>query len=570
MTGPRLYGSMARKDGLLLLGAAVVVGCVGSIGAGSGDGPGASNEPPSSNPIADNNQAFKCDDKAVPDSIPLRRLTATQYKNSLRDLLKELGAPPTVLTTVAPKLDKLPADRKTAPNGDTHGGFKRLDQIVNQEHVAVGYDVAVAIGKALDVRAIAGACATDGNAGNDDACLDGFIRKVGELAARRPLDDADLAFYRAAAGAEKVSAAALGDVVAALLAAPRFLYHVEHDEALDPYEVAARLSYHFWQTMPDKELRTAAADGTLATEEGYRKQVHRLFADPRTEATLDDFFREWLWLDELPEMNTRVGDAVFDAFAGKDVPTADLREQMIDDVLGAARTAARTGSFSSFLLDTKQHSPALTNIYGGGEGRVGLITRPAIVASGSANTRPIMKGVFIRKALLCDDIPAPPNNAAANAPVLSPTMTTREVVEQLTQKPGTACASCHANVINPLGFATENFDALGRHRVAQKLFDDAGKLITEKPVNTQTVPKVTPDDLRESSGASDLSKYLLESGKVQRCFARQYFRFTYARAENEKDGCALKEVAESAAEGKSLSEVMMRIALRPEFKRRSF
>lgn len=553
---------MAKKNGLFVAFTVAIAGCVGTIGAGDGD----KSDPTTVPPIADNNQAFKCDESAKPDSIPLRRLTSTQYRNSVRDVLTELGAA-SVFATIAPKLDKLPGDRKTAPNGETHGGFKRLDQVVNQEHVAVGYDVAVAIGGALDVRGIAGACASDASTANDDACLDAFIRRVGALTARRPITDEDVTFYRDVAGSEKVSVAALSDVTAALLAAPQFLYHVETNEGLDGYELAARISYHFWQTTPDKELRDAAASGALATPEGYQKQVHRVFSDPRTESTLDDFFREWLWLDELPEMNTRVGDAVFDAFAG-DAPTAELREQMVDDVLIAARSSARSGTFSDFFLDQKPNG--LSKIYGDGAGRVGLITRPALLATGSANTRPIMKGVFIRKALLCDDIPPPPNNAAANAPVLSPTMTTREVVEQLTQKPGTACASCHSNLINPLGFATENFDALGRHRTAQKLFDDKGALVLEKAVDTHTVPKVLPDDLRASSGAADLSKFLLESGKVQRCFARQYFRFTYSRAENEKDSCALKDVSESASEGKSLAEVMMKIALRPEFKRRSF
>lgn len=553
---------MAKKNGVLLALTVAAAGCVGSIGAGSGDNDSANKTPPG---IANTNEAFKCDERAVPDSIPLRRLTATQYRNTLGDVLKELSAA-SVLTAITPKLDKLPDDRRTAPNGETRGGYKRLDQIVNQEHVNVQYDVAVAIGKALDARGIAGSCATDSNTSNDDACLDDFIRRVGAIVQRRPLTDDDIAFYRGVAGTEKVSAAALGDVVAALFASPRFVYHVETNADLDRYELAARLSYHFWQTAPDKELR----DANLADTEVFNKQVHRLFIDRRTDATLDDFYREWLWLDELPEMNTRVGDVVYDAFAAGFKPTADLREQMIEDVLVAARTASQGGSFRDFFLDSRRNG--LAEIYGTGTNRVGLITRPALLATGSANTRPIMKGVFIRKALLCDDIPPPPNNAAANAPVLSPTMTTREVVEQLTQKPGTACASCHANVINPLGFATENFDALGRYRAAQKLFDDKGALIAEKAVDTATVPKVTPDDLRESSGAADLSKYLLESGKVQRCFARQYFRFTYQRAENDKDGCALKDISEYASDGsgKSLAEVLMRIALRPEFKRRSF
>jgi len=565
------------RNGLFLAGAVFVAGCVGAIGSGdpSGDGMNVPSE------AGKNESAFTCDPSAVPDTLPLRRLSATQYKNALRDLLTELApaTAKTLLASIESKLASLPDDRQTAAGGETHGGFRRLDQVVNQEHVTVGYDVAVAIGRALAVQTIAGSCATDTNTSNDDACVDAFIRKVGALAHRRPVTDEDVAFYRTVAGSEKVSAAALGDVVAALLASPRSLYHVEHGtsddawSALDPYELAARLSFHFWQTSPDRELRTAAESGALLTDDGFIKEVHRLFADPRTEATLDDFVREWLWLDELPEMNGRVGDPIFDAFAGSDKPGPDLREHMIDDVLSSARSAARSGTFASFFLDGKSYATAgdLTKIYAGSEAaRVGLITRPAIVASGSANTRPIMKGVFIRKALLCDEIPAPPNNAAANAPVLSPSMTTREVVEQLTERPGSACAGCHSTVINPLGFATENFDSLGRHRTAQKLFDATGTLVSEKPVDTHTVPRVTDTDTRESSGAPDVAKYLLESGKVQRCFARQWFRFTFARGENGRDGCALSELEAGARDGKSLAEVLMRIALSPQFKRRSF
>jgi len=564
------------RNGLLLAATVGVVGCVGTIG--SGDSDDGMNVPPGSSKAE---QAFTCDPSAVPDALPLRRLSATQYKNALRDLLTELAptAAKTMFASLEPKLASLPDDRQTAPNGETHGGFKRLDQVVNQEHVSVGYDVAVTIGRSLAVQSIAGACATDGDETNDGACLDAFIRKVGALAYRRPLTDEDVAFYRTVAGLEKISAAALGDVVAALLASPRFLYHVEHGSdggawtALDGYELASRLSFHFWQTAPDRALFTAAESGALLTDEGFVEEVHRLFADPRTEQTLDDFVREWLWLDELPEMNGRVGDPVFDAFAGADKPGPDLREHMIDDVLSAARAAARAGTFASFLLDGKSYANAddLSRIYAGSEAqRVGLITRPALVASGSANTRPIMKGVFIRKALLCDEIPAPPNNAAANAPVLSPSMTTREVVEQLTERPGSACAGCHSTVINPLGFATESFDSLGRFRTAQKLFDEKGALVSEKPVDTHSVPRVKDGDDRPSTGAADVGRYLLESGKVQRCFARQWFRFTFARAENGRDGCVLSELEVGARDGKSLAEVLMRIALSPQFKRRSF
>ena len=85
-----------------------------------------------------------------------------------------------------------------------------------------------------------------------------------------------------------------------------------------------------------------------------------------------------------------------------------------------------------------------------------------------------MKGVFLRTNILCDTIPPPPPGANAKPPELMPGMTTRESVEAITEMPGTVCAGCHTLAINPLGFATEGFDALGRFRTAQRLFDAAG------------------------------------------------------------------------------------------------
>lgn len=566
--------------------AAAVTGCVGTIG-GDGDG--------DAGPQGSSGGALTCDPNAVPDTPPLRRLSKTQLQNTLRDVLAELvpdGA--TLFTNLAPKLALLPDDRQVGPIGDTHGGFRRLDQAVNQEHVDVSYDVAVAIGKALTdpvhLEKLAGSCATDGDASNDDACLANVIKKVASLAQRRPPTDEDVTFYAAIAGADKVGPAALADVVAAILTGPRTLYHVEHgstDDAwtnLDAWELAARLSYHFWQTMPDAELRDAAASGALLTDAGYQKQVDRLFADARTQAALDDFFREWLWLDELPRLDARLGDVVFDAFRADIKPTPTLNTEMIDDVLASARNVAQSGgTFADLFTDTRAYakSDVLAKIYGvtpwstgdapKAPNRVGLLTRPAFLATGSINSRPIMKGVRIRKALLCDDIPPPPNNAAAGKALVSSTLTTREVVEQLTQQPGTVCSGCHSVVINPLGFATEDFDAFGRHRTSQKLFDDKGNVAADKPIHTDSTPRVKGlDDLRPSAGAGDLTRMLVESGRVQSCFARQYFRFTFSRLENDKDGCAIESVTKGAIEGDSLGAVLKTIALRPEFKRRSF
>src|SRR6185503_306872 len=149
--------------------------------------------------------------------------------------------------------------------------------------------------------------------------------------------------------------------------------------------------------------------------------------------------------------------------------------------------------------------------------RPGLLTRALFLSTGTANTRPIMKGLFIRKNVLCDDIPPPPPGANAKPPELGPGMTTRESVEAITEMPGTVCAGCHQTAINPLGFATEGFDALGRFRSAQRLFDAAGVETGTKPVNTSTVPQVVYGDTTMISTPAQLMSLIVASGKVEAC-----------------------------------------------------
>jgi hypothetical protein len=256
---------------------------------------------------------------------------------------------------------------------------------------------------------------------------------------------------------------------------------------------------------------------------------------------------------------------------------------MIEEAREAVRwTLAKGGTLADVLTNKKNfaRTPDLAKIYGAavysGQGepqdlpapREGLLTRAAFLSTGSANTRPIMKGVFIRTALLCDQIPPPPNNASATPIELSPTLTTREIIERLTEGEGTACAGCHKPLINPLGFASENFDALGRARTAQALFDAQGKRLGERPVNTQTTPRLSAGDTRASAGMGDLTRMLVESGRVETCLSKQYFRFTFRRFEDTSDGPVLKHVESQARAGKPLRDVLAQIALRPEFKQR--
>jgi hypothetical protein len=182
-----------------------------------------------------------------------------------------------------------------------------------------------------------------------------------------------------------------------------------------------------------------------------------------------------------------------------------------------------------------------------------------------------MKGVFLRKNVLCDDIPPPPAGANANPPELREDMTTREVVEEITEMPGTVCAGCHATVINPLGFASESFDALGRHRTEQVLFDADGNAVGRKPIDTNVVPQVLDGDETPASGPLELMTLVAASGKAEACLARNYFRFTFARWEDlAKDGCALERLRARLADGGTFRDLLRETVLSTAFRERAF
>ncbi|WP_164012823.1 DUF1592 domain-containing protein [Pyxidicoccus trucidator] len=570
---------------LVVVAVALLAACKGDIG-------GSPQAPPGENP------------PVAPEELPLRRLSAVQFQNTLRDVLTrtlgttEAGA---VLRdgSVAALLQSYPQDVRVPIPSESHGGFLRMDQGVQQRHIDSSYSLGLRVGEVLGTSAtrrglLLGTCATDASAANDEACLRDFISRFGRLALRRPVGEDDVAFYRAAVSEPPVSALAVQKVVALMLTAPEFLYFVEHGQAevagtvslLTAHELAARLSYHFWQTMPDEALAAAADSGVLLTEAGYRQQVERLASDSRAHLAMGEFFSQWFRLDDLEEFDGRVGDPVFDAFRGGFTPTRDTRERINAEVADLVTwLAAHDGTLQEVLTD--RHAFArnadLAALYGVPQWdgtsepptftepqRSGLLTRIAFLATGSANTRPIIKGYRIRNALLCRRIPPPPAEAMMTRVDLSPEFTTREVVERLTETQG-SCPACHRTLLNPLGFVTENFDALGRFRSTQRLFDSNGQQVAERAVRTDTVPALMPGDTRAVSSAADVTQLILESGQYEDCFARQYFRYTFARVENdEADQPVLDALGDAARGRQSLRAVLASVALRPEFQRRDF
>jgi hypothetical protein len=581
-----------------------LLGCTGTIGAappelpeppaiappGAAGGSAPVSPPPSaaggSSPAT--LPSFTCAADAAPSSAPLRRLIDVQYTNALRDAIAfalggDAAAAP-VMTSLAGALQQLPADEPASVPEEPHGSYSRLAQDLSQRHVDAYYSIAVAVGAQLGRRerlpALLGPCATDAAADNDAACLDAFIRRFGERVYRRPLADEDVAFYRRFHGAPgPIVPAGVGDVVAGLLSSPYFLYQVEHGDAplpgrknafsLSAPELAARLSFQFWDAPPDDALLAAARAGTLRESATYERELARVLADPRAQKTIDGFYSDYFRLQNLPQVGT--SDA-FKAFAGADMPASpsELRRDMARELLDFARQLTWAGGRFSDLLTSEQapaRSPALTALYGPVPSqRPGFLTRAGMLVSGTVRTRPIAKGAFIRKWVLCDSIPPPPDNAA-NTPIDTTTKGTREAVELLTEQMGSSCAACHKSMINALGFATESFDALGRARTQEQLYDNAGHPLGQRPIDTRVVPRVALDDLRTASGPADLTRMIAESGKAHACFARHYFRFTFARWESEaNDGCTLERLRATAIGSEGLKGFFRSIALAPAFR----
>jgi hypothetical protein len=544
--------------------------------------------------------SFACNKDASPGEVRMRHLTKVQYTNTVADLLRfalgDAAAATSALTSIASALATVPSEtRALVPKSPIHGTFRRANQDIAQEHAEGYYAVSVAVAAALtsptNVPKLLGSCSSQTNV---SACVDGFIEKFGQRALRRPLETAEKTAFRAIYGTgTALDPAALADTITVILNNPAFLFQTEHGSdgsgaknsfALTSFELASRLSYHFWQTMPDELLWQAAVSGKLATDEGYQGEVNRLFRDARATSTMDSFFDEWFQLENVKVINANSSSPAEKKFVGSTALTASLSQNMRNEVVDLTRHLVFVVGASMRDLLTTDLSFAKTDdlrsIYGvtgsapirlPAEKRPGIFTRAAFLANGSVRTRPVMKGVFLRTELLCDELPSPPANAV-NAKLEGDIsqLTTRAQIEALTEVKGSACASCHKELINPLGFITENFDALGRERSEEKFFDQKGEQIGSQPINTGTTTAVTSDERSAISNVSELMTRIADSGKAEACMARQYFRFAFARWENEdKDGCTLEELRTAASKG-PIKDMLQRIAMSPAFKRRTF
>lgn len=499
-----------------------------------------------------------------PGPSPIRRLTHVEYDHTLRDLLGDGSRPSSAFP---------PDERLSIFANDA-------DAQTVARLLAEGYLNAA---EGAGARALANLdsllpCPIDIA---DDACINAFIDDFGARAYRRPLDDDDRADLRAAydAGtAEGGARTGVSSLIEVALQSPEYLYRVEVDPTaalasspavvpVSSWELASRLSYLFWGTMPDVALFAAAQAGELGTAAGVRTQAERLLADPRTRVTFASFYDEFLELaalDDLekdPSIYPTFEPAIRTAFRGETLTFIDSVVWDGDARLSTLLTAPYTfvnGKLAAFYGMAPVAGTTFRRVDVDPGRRGGLLTQGAFLATRAKfdQTSPVLRGKFVRERLFCTAPDPPPANLAIRAPDLDPRLTTRQRYAQHSADP--FCASCH-HLMDPIGLGFENFDGVGVWRDTE-----SGQPVDGSGVLAETDVDGTFDGVR------DLERRLAGSPDVERCTTNQWFRFAQGRADTPADACSLARLGQDFhASGGDLRKLLVALTQTDAFRYRT-
>ena len=397
-----------------------------------------------------------------------------------------------------------------------------------------------------------------------EPCLREILARFAGRAFRRPVRPDELArllgLVRRALAQGDSAEQGLELAVRAILLSPYFLFRLELDaepespvvRRLGGYELASRLSYFLWSSMPDSELFRAAESGALDTTAGLSKQTQRLLDDPRSSALVDDFAGQWLLLRALDDHQVDSSLSAFDdrtraetseetrrfiaEFLHRPLPVERLltaRFSFVDDHLASYYgLAARPGaSFAKVLLDTPE--------------RGGLLRQAALLTVTSLPHRssPVKRGKWVLGQLLCSEPPPPPAGVPQIPHQDFSKASLREILKAHRDKP--ECAVCH-DVLDPIGLALENYDAIGRFRAV-----DQGVAVDVRG----TLPDGTALD-----GPDDLSRTIARDPRFPACVAEKLYVYAMGRGLELHDRMELERILrELDGHGFTFSELIAQI-----------
>ncbi len=412
-----------------------------------------------------------------------------------------------------------------------------------------------------------------------DRDRDTFLRDFGRRAFRRPLTDGELDAYAELFGEGSAIfdggdrfANGVHAVIAAMVQSPYFLYRglgyagPSEGLELEGYELASKLSYSLWNTMPDDEL-LAAAEGGL-TEEELSRQAWRMVSDVRAKTMVRDLHRQWLDIDLYENLwrtdEERYGDylestpyamtlevyAYIDrvAYGGGTVEELfSSRTTVVEDRLAATYGVPGIEGLDNASMVEVQLDP---------EERAGLFTLSGWLAlqSDSFTEDLIHRGAFVNHAVLCRTIPSPPSPVPP-LPVDDEERTLRELIDAHT---GTCGAGCHDDYINPVGFAFAEYDAFGGHR----LQDDVGR-----PLDASGSYVFSDGEASWETGVEFL-EYVAVSPQAHRCYVEHLLAYTEGRRMGPLDEPRIEAYTERSLGGEPIIELLTAMVTDPDYRRR--
>jgi hypothetical protein len=410
----------------------------------------------------------------------------------------------------------------------------------------------------------------------DTACLDTYIAAFGLRAWRRPLTAAERKSIleistKATAGSSSPNAEFLRQTITQFLVSPYFIFRIELDDApsskavrkLNAYELASRLSYFLWSSMPDDRLLSAAADGSLLKDEVIAAKVKEMLQDPRSSALIDGFAEIWLAINKsrnvvldaklFPKFSTRIRDAMvqetrlfFQEYLTKEL---DINTMLTSDFTFLNDELASYYGLPAPNSKTHVRAALQANT------RNGLLMQGSILSATSteARTSIVKRGTFILGNILCRTPPdLPPGVTIDPLPEIpDPSKTTRQILADHISKP--ACAGCHA-IIDPPGFALEAFgpDGLARTTERGHPVDSSGAF-----------------DGNEFKGAMDFSELVQSSTAFSECATRKMLSYAMGRGLTESDDLFVSSfIKKTKQTGRSFASLIEAVALSEAFRSR--
>jgi Protein of unknown function (DUF1592)/Protein of unknown function (DUF1588)/Protein of unknown function (DUF1587)/Protein of unknown function (DUF1595)/Protein of unknown function (DUF1585) len=512
-----------------------IAACVGSIGDGAGTADGGLGAGLGSGAPATTQSACAT---ISPGATPLRRLTQGEYDNTVRDLLGDTTSPASAF----------PPDQRVGDFSNTAVALT-VSPLLAQSYESAAEALAGAAVAHLGTLVPCDTAAT-----GEAACATQFIATFGKRAFRRPLTSDEqaglLTLYQANRAAVDYDNG-IQSVIEAILQSAPFLYRPEFGASaraqgaifpLTSYEMASRLSYFLWGSMPDDALFAAADADALQTPQQIADQANRMLGDPKAHPAITQFFSEWLGVDEIdnaPKDPTTYADytpQVRDAMQAETAAFADWVMWQSDAKLGTLLTAPVSfvnQSLAAIYGIQGVSGDALQQVQLDPTQRAGVLTQAAVmtVLGKADRSSPVLRGKFVREKLLCQQVAPPPQNIVITPPPIMPGVSTREMFTMHSQVQ--PCKGCHT-LMDPIGFGFENYDGIGQWRSV-----DQGQ-----PVDSSG--SLSGSDVDGTfAGAVDLAHKLAQSSEVRDCVATEWFRYAMGRGESTDDACSLQSLKQS-------------------------